>query len=164
MRRVQLNSILLKKIVTIFREGENKEVFANSFQPLFVKTAIEKGQILYEWDKDTIKALLVWKIRKMKPQKNAVLSFGSGDCQIDYLVVADAYKRQGLGRKLMKHLESIAVTEGAQRLVLDVHQTNKRAITFYEELGYVRLREAFNKGVPLYEYIKPIKQPKKGMF
>ena len=52
--------------------------------------------------------------------------------------VNEAYRRQGLGRKLMKMMEYIATTAGLDRILLTVFKQNEAAMNFYRKsLSYV---------------------------
>ncbi len=60
------------------------------------------------------------------------------------LDVAPAFRRRGLARTLMTQTESHALAAGASEIALHVFTGNSDAITFYESLGYSRLRMAEN--------------------
>ena len=42
----------------------------------------------------------------------------------------------GLGRRLLAHLEALAVARGARRIVLDTNERLSEAIAMYEAMGY----------------------------
>lgn len=52
------------------------------------------------------------------------------------LAVSPAYRGQGLGLKLMTHLETLAVDYGYHYMRLEVAKQNKNAIALYEANGY----------------------------
>lgn len=52
------------------------------------------------------------------------------------LIVHPAYRRQGLGRLLMQHIEQVARQKNCARLTLEVRQDNKHAQKLYQSLGY----------------------------
>jgi ribosomal-protein-alanine N-acetyltransferase len=60
------------------------------------------------------------------------------------LDVAEAWRRQGLARRLMEELEAKADAAGATEMELHVYSGNKRAMRLYEGLGYARIGLAEN--------------------
>ena len=52
------------------------------------------------------------------------------------VAVVDGWRRQGIGRALIAHLEAWAVARGVERMILDVSETNVGAIRLYHDLGY----------------------------
>lgn len=61
---------------------------------------------------------------------------GSGDADIQTIAVAEAARRHGLGRTLMRQLMTEAHQRGAARIFLDVRADNPGAQTLYEALGF----------------------------
>lgn len=150
---------LLREVMEVFKQEGNKEIFKRSLQQIFIKTALQKGQVLIEQANNTgeIKGLLVWKIRVQKPPKTANHSFGPGDCQNDFLVISNKYKRQGVGRRLMWRFEKLAKDKGCERTVLHCQQDNKTAVKFYKSLGYKSIGLIDQSGSSQYEFVKPVK-------
>ena len=73
------------------------------------------------------------------------------------LDVAPGFRRRGLARTLMQQTESRALAAGAHEIALHVFTGNIDAITFYESLGYSRLRMVENfyaRGVHALVYSK----------
>lgn len=56
--------------------------------------------------------------------------------QISSLVVDEDKRSQGIGKKLMKHLEEIAKKEGCKKFVLDSYTENKRSHNLYFSQGF----------------------------
>lgn len=57
------------------------------------------------------------------------------------IVLGEAIGRgRGIGRKAMKHIESVASQRGAKRVQIGVFEFNTRAQRLYESLGYTQLR------------------------
>ena len=50
--------------------------------------------------------------------------------------VAPAYRRQGVGRALMEHVQAWAREQGATHVELNVYEFNEPALEMYRELGY----------------------------
>lgn len=57
-------------------------------------------------------------------------------CYVKELGVAQAYRRQGIGRKLMLWVQEEAARRGLNRVELDVWAFNAGALSLYEELGF----------------------------
>jgi len=55
---------------------------------------------------------------------------------INYLAVAPAHRRQGLGRALMEEAELRLLREGCPKVNLQVRAGNEGVVAFYRELGY----------------------------
>ena len=55
---------------------------------------------------------------------------------INYLAVAPAVQRQGLGRRLMEHAEARLRKLGCLKINLQVRSSNTRVIVFYQALGF----------------------------
>ena len=86
------------------------------------------------------------------------------------LDVAAKVRRRGLARRLMSETELRALNAGAQEIALHVFTGNTGAISFYESLGYDRVRMAedfYARGVHGMVYRKwldaqgPKKQPRR---
>lgn len=52
------------------------------------------------------------------------------------IAVLEEWRGQGLGRRLIGHLEAWAVERGVTRMILEVTAANDGAIRLYHELGY----------------------------
>jgi len=53
------------------------------------------------------------------------------------IAVLDGWRGQGIGRRLIEHLETWAAERGVERITLTVSETNDGAIRLYHHLGYV---------------------------
>jgi len=63
---------------------------------------------------------------------------------IDEVVVASAFRHQGIGRALMEHAHSWARSKGAARIELNVYEFNSAAIRLYRRMGYADLRRTMS--------------------
>lgn len=54
--------------------------------------------------------------------------------EIDYLFVDEEYRRNGLGTKLMKHVEDLAKSNGIKTILVNTYSF--QAPEFYKKLGY----------------------------
>ncbi len=66
--------------------------------------------------------------------------FEGNACHVESIAVLPEKKGKGIGKILMKEMESICKTRGAVRVVLEVREKNYSAIKFYESLGYRKSR------------------------
>lgn len=55
---------------------------------------------------------------------------------VNYLAVSPAHRKTGLGRALMRHVESALQARGCPKLNLQVRATNREAAEFYRRIGY----------------------------
>jgi ribosomal-protein-alanine N-acetyltransferase len=66
----------------------------------------------------------------------AIMRYGDDDAHLDLLAVAPAYRRAGIGRRLLEWLEKCAVVAGIFSITLEVREGNEGAQLFYERVGY----------------------------
>lgn len=66
---------------------------------------------------------------------------------VDTLAVAEGWRSQGIGQKLMKQAESWATERGLTDIELSVWEFNQRAFALYEKLGYRTTRRYMSKGI-----------------
>ncbi|MDQ3249799.1 MAG: GNAT family N-acetyltransferase [Chloroflexota bacterium] len=64
--------------------------------------------------------------------------------ELTELFVEEAYRRNGVGRTLVEHVEGVAQAAGAHQLVLLTAFNNRRAHAFYHRLGFAM--DAFAMG------------------
>jgi diamine N-acetyltransferase len=64
--------------------------------------------------------------------------------EIDTLVVAETYRRAGVGRALVMRAQEWAVEQGADEIRLIVYEFNQDAIRFYERLGFATSRRTMS--------------------
>jgi ribosomal protein S18 acetylase RimI-like enzyme len=55
---------------------------------------------------------------------------------VNYLAVSQEYRNAGLGRALMRHVETALVERGCPKLNLQVRTTNQAVLAFYRRMGY----------------------------
>lgn len=67
---------------------------------------------------------------------------------IENLVVAEAYRQQGVAQSLMNQVVLWAQARGLKEIQLTVWDFNQPAITFYEKLGYEMLHHRMRKELP----------------
>jgi ribosomal protein S18 acetylase RimI-like enzyme len=68
------------------------------------------------------------------------LHFNStAEAQIRYMAVGESARGQGLGRRIVEHLEGLARQRGADRIVLNARD---EAVEFYRKLGYETIQRA----------------------
>ena len=74
--------------------------------------------------------------------------------QIVRMSVLSSYRKRGLGRIMLQHLEGKAKSFGARRLILETNKQWADAIRFYQNSGYIYIEEDevscyFEKEIPL---------------
>jgi ribosomal protein S18 acetylase RimI-like enzyme len=57
---------------------------------------------------------------------------------VNYLAVAEKHRRRGLGRMLMRRVETDLEAMGCPKLNVQIRSSNAAVIAFYEKLGYAR--------------------------
>ncbi len=80
--------------------------------------------------------------------KNFVRELSQTRVIVDILVVQTAYRRQGIGTRLMEAVEEWARSKGARVMLIDTYIESALSVPFYEQrMGYkrraVRFRKAF---------------------
>ena len=66
----------------------------------------------------------------------AIMQFFAEHAHLNLLAVAPAYRRSGIGRRLIEWLEKIARVGGIFSVTLEVRAGNEGARAFYRKLGY----------------------------
>jgi ribosomal protein S18 acetylase RimI-like enzyme len=56
---------------------------------------------------------------------------------LEWLMVAPAYRRRGIGRELVETVERAALERGETEITLETHADWREAVRLYERLGYV---------------------------
>lgn len=64
---------------------------------------------------------------------------------IDSLIVNEAHRRHGIGRRLMHDIEQWAADRAIATIELNVYASNQPAMRLYEELGYSLLSQRMEK-------------------
>ena len=62
-----------------------------------------------------------------------------GESDMMNLAVAPAYRRQGLGRRLVETLCDALREKGSERLLLEVRRSNEAALALYASLGFTQI-------------------------
>jgi ribosomal-protein-alanine N-acetyltransferase len=65
-----------------------------------------------------------------------IMEYGNDSAHLNLLAVARGYRRQGIGRQLVRWLESTAEIAGTFLIRLEVRERNLGARRFYTHLGY----------------------------
>lgn len=66
----------------------------------------------------------------------ALLSVRGAEGWISGVGVRPGWRRRGVGRRMIEHLQALARNSGLERLRLEVLEQNKGAIALYEDLGF----------------------------
>lgn len=134
-----LSSMIRKCLVTINNKDYSKKVISkmcNKFSPQNI-TQLSKTRRIYV----AVEKLKLIGTASLK--KNRILSV---------FVDPDLHK-QGIGRKLVKHLEITAIKEGYNKIEIP---SNTTALKFYEKLGYKKIKKIVSAYGIEYKMIKHI--------
>jgi len=66
-------------------------------------------------------------------------SFDGEMLEIFNFCVKENYQRSGIGTKIMNYAFNLFTSKGLKSSILEVRESNKKAISFYEKLGYVQI-------------------------
>ena len=55
---------------------------------------------------------------------------------VNYLAVAEHFRRAGYGRQIMEHAENMLRERGCPKINLQVRSTNRQVIEFYQRIGF----------------------------
>ena len=66
-------------------------------------------------------------------------------CRVTAIVVAQGYRRQGIGRKLLRAAEEIARAEKCDRVEITTADRREKAHEFYHRVGYSEVSRRFLK-------------------
>jgi len=69
----------------------------------------------------------------------AIMRYGDEDAHLDLLGVDPAYRRAGVGRRLVDWVENAGLVAGISAVFLEVRELNGAAQAFYARLGYRQL-------------------------
>src|SRR6201997_4517716 len=103
--------------------------------------AIERGSYQFPWSKgifrDCLRVGYVCRVITVSRQVAAygVMSFGAGEAHILNLCVSEAYRRNGMGKRLLATLMERAAAAGMTDAFLEVRPSNVGAIQLYLSLG-----------------------------
>lgn len=75
-------------------------------------------------------------VREHVPDGAVRLSFPSGTCHLDHLVVAPDVRRQGRGRSLLEHAAGRARRTGATRIWTQVTPRLEESVAFFRNYGF----------------------------
>lgn len=60
------------------------------------------------------------------------------ECEIDYIAISKDYEGRGIASSFLKDLFDILLRKGIKTVLLEVRESNSRAIRLYENLGFNR--------------------------
>jgi ribosomal-protein-alanine N-acetyltransferase len=65
-----------------------------------------------------------------------IMSVGAAEAHVLNLCIADDFRRQGLGERLLTHMLEIARQKNVGAVFLEVRPSNQPAISLYEKVGF----------------------------
>jgi len=99
-------------------------------------------------------------VAEVQSEPAGLLQYRMVDNQCEVVNLISLIPRQGIGRELLKTMESVARQAGCQRLWLITTNNNRRAIAFYQAVGWrqvavhrgaVRESRKIKPQIPLYD-------------
>lgn len=66
-------------------------------------------------------------------------SFDGEMLEIFNFCVKENYQRSGIGTQIMNYAFNLFISNGLKSSILEVRESNKKAISFYEKLGYIQI-------------------------
>jgi len=84
---------------------------------------------------------------RLNPQseEDQILSLPAKPAFVDDLYIIPDYRSQGVGAKLLKHMEEYFKAQGCDEISLEAFAPNERSLTFYDREGYSRQTTGFTK-------------------
>lgn len=109
--------------------------------------AIEAASFSSPWRPDTFRSLLerpTVELWVLEMAGEGVIGYAVLWCVLDQgelanIAIADAFRRRGLGRRLLEHVMAVARERGVETLVLEVRVSNRAAAALYERYGFVEV-------------------------
>ena len=98
-----------------------KEDLMNNFERLSTIVILDEGKVV---------GYLSYVIKEKHTKK----------LDVDQLVILEAYRGKGLGKKLMEEAKNIAIKNKCNRIELNCWMFNKDALGMYEHIGYKKQR------------------------
>jgi ribosomal protein S18 acetylase RimI-like enzyme len=124
------------------------EIFQNSFDPKSTKGYLlstiksEDAVVLVaEYRGEIIGGLLAWIRHTLYSPALVPQTY----LNIDNLVVTQEFRRQGIGRAPMEHIQHWSEERGIEQIQLTVWGFNQAAHEFYKNLGYLTLHYLMRK-------------------
>ena len=131
--RKQVNDLHVEGEPKVFR-GFVKEIAEHIKEFL---TAEDKQVIVYEEDSKILGyAMIQFTIKPQTPYR-----FEQKYVDVQELGVLEGIRSKGYGKMLIEKIKEVAKERGFNRLELNVWSFNKRALNFYDKLGFETYRE-----------------------
>lgn len=77
--------------------------------------------------------------RQQKVLGHAIWSVAAGESHLLNVCVAPDYQGEGYGRILVEHMMKGARAKGAERVILEVRPSNRKAIALYDSMGFRKI-------------------------
>lgn len=68
-----------------------------------------------------------------------IFNFYADECHLLNVVVAPDYQRQGLAKRLIEQLLSVAIDNQMSKVILEVRESNLSAIALYKNFGFEQI-------------------------
>jgi len=121
------------------------EIRAMRLQDLDAVAAMEAASYAFPWSRgifaDCLRAghpcWLLWVDGEIAGY--GILSIAAGEAHILNICIGEAWRGQGLGRRLLMRLIDVIRWSGAERVFLEVRPSNPNAKTLYESIGFTEI-------------------------
>ncbi|MEH7276644.1 GNAT family N-acetyltransferase [Neobacillus vireti] len=132
------NENIRETLAHFFREENNRLSYKNT---IVADILGEAAGIVITYPGEAASRLdepILKRLRKKRQNEEIFLDkeADEGDFYVDTLCVADRFRGNGIGSKLLKEAEKTALQKGYSRLSLNVAQDNPHAKKVYERIGY----------------------------
>lgn len=104
--------------------------------------ALEKASYEYPWSAGIFRDCLLAGYTSVVLEQDAeligyaVMSVAAGEAHLLNICLAEHVRRQGIARRLLRHMLDLAMQAGAERLFLEVRPSNKDALRLYRAAGF----------------------------
>ena len=125
----------MKGIVDIDIESQHQNTMAFNKtyrEKELIKRFKEKQEIFFGYKKDNELVGYV----TLKP-----FFPGHKHCEVYWLAVKNKYQGQGIGKKLMKFIETYAKKQGFRKICIYTGKNMKKTRKFYEKIGYKHIND-----------------------
>ncbi len=96
------------------------------------KENLNTGLLLFR----SLRFKMLRNVKLLMQMNKTIGKLSEGDYYISNIAVFQQFRRQGIGKNMLIEIEGIATKDNSKRMVLDVENENKPAISLYKSIGY----------------------------
>lgn len=127
------------------------EIAEDIFNPLKVRA---RGTLFVS--RDVLSDKFSGMVIIVPPESEAIFRAKRGECEVHLLAVIPAYRRQGLGRKLVMKAITYAQSQTWTKMILWTQKSMKEAQALYESLGFIYREEITKNCIDFLVYEKDL--------